>query len=75
MATQEQILDLQRQNSLLGRLLEVSLILNSNLAITPLLDFIMEATCEITACEAASIMLKPLGIGRQVAAGAVQYSA
>lgn len=57
MATQEQILDLQRQNSLLGRLLEVSLILNSSLALAPLLDFIMEATSEIMDCEAASILL------------------
>ncbi len=57
MATPEQIPDLQRQNSLLGRLLEVSLILNSNLALSPLLEFIMTATCEITDAEAASIML------------------
>ncbi len=57
MATPEQIPDLQRQNDLLGRLLEVSLILNSNLAHKPLLSFIMEATCEITGSEAASILL------------------
>ncbi len=49
--------ELQRRNSLLGRLLEVSLILNSNLALDLLLDFIMKATCEITGSEAASIML------------------
>jgi signal transduction histidine kinase len=57
MATQEQVIDLQRQNAVLNRLLDVSLILNSNLAIKPLLGFIMEATCEITSSEAASIML------------------
>ena len=57
MSTQEPVFDLQRQNGVLNRLLDVSLILNSNLAIKPLLGFIMEATCEITSSEAASIML------------------
>jgi len=57
MATQAQIPDVQRQNALLNRLLEVSLILNSNLALRPLLNYIMEATCEITESEAASILL------------------
>ncbi len=57
MATQAQIPDVQRQNALLGRLLEVSLVLNSNLALRPLLSYIMEATCEITGSEAASILL------------------
>src|SRR5262245_491242 len=57
MLTQEQGRDLQQQITLLNRLLEVSLILNSNLALAPLLNFIMEATCEITFSEAASILL------------------
>src|SRR5437868_6427027 len=57
MITQEQGRDLQHQVSLLNRLLEVSLILNSNLELKPLLDFIMEATCEITFAEAASILM------------------
>ncbi len=57
MISQEQGRDLQHQNNLLNRLLEVSLIINSNLALKPLLDFIMEATCEITLSEAASILL------------------
>jgi signal transduction histidine kinase len=53
----EQGWDQQQQINLLNRLLEVSLILNSNLALKPLLHFIMEATCEITSSEAASILL------------------
>src|SRR5258708_6983235 len=57
MSSQEQVTDLQQQNNLLSRLLEVSLILNSNLALDPLLQYIMEATCEITQADAASIML------------------
>ncbi len=57
MATQDPFADLQQQNSLLARLLEVSVILNSSLALAPLLNFIMDATCEITRCEAASILL------------------
>ncbi len=57
MSTQAEFLDLQQQNRLLNRLLEVSLILNSNLDINPLLSYIMEATCEITGSEASSILL------------------
>jgi signal transduction histidine kinase len=57
MSTQDQLTDAQQQNRLLARLLEVSLILNSNLAIAPLLGFIMDATCETTQCEASSILL------------------
>jgi signal transduction histidine kinase len=49
--------DVQRRNHLLKRLLEVSLVLNANLAIKPILAFIMEATCEITGSEAASVLL------------------
>jgi signal transduction histidine kinase len=49
--------ELQRRNSILKRLLDVSLILNSNLEIKPLLNFIMDAVCEITNAEAASILL------------------
>lgn len=57
MDAQTQLIEYERRNSVLERLLNVSLILNSNLALTPLLDFIMEATCEITGSEAASILL------------------
>lgn len=57
MSTQAQLLDLQQQNNLLNRLLEVSLIINSNLDINSLLNHIMEATCEITSSGAASILL------------------
>jgi signal transduction histidine kinase len=49
--------DVQRRNNLLKRLLEVSLVLNANLAIKPILAFIMEAVCEITGSEAASVLL------------------
>jgi len=48
---------LQRSNRIYARLLEVSLILNTNLAIRPILNSIMEAACEITNSEAASILL------------------
>ena len=57
MTTREQESDLRQQNDLLNRLLEVSLILNSNLTLDSLLTYIMEATCEITHSEAASILL------------------
>lgn len=49
--------DLQKQNQILKRLLDVSLVLNSNFAIDPLLTYIMEAASEITGSEAASILL------------------
>ncbi|MBX3080550.1 MAG: GAF domain-containing protein [Anaerolineae bacterium] len=49
--------ELQRRNSILKRLLDVSLILNSNLELKPLLVFIMDAVCEITNAEAGSILL------------------
>jgi signal transduction histidine kinase len=49
--------ELQRRNSILKRLLDVSLILNANLELKPLLGFIMDAVCEITQAEAASILL------------------
>lgn len=51
------ITTLQRSNRIYARLLEISLILNSNLAIRPILNAIMEAACEITNAEAASILL------------------
>ncbi len=57
MPIQDTVTNLQDPIKVLNRLLEVSLILNSNLALDPLLDYIMEATCEITRAEAASIML------------------
>src|SRR5258707_995565 len=57
MTTPEQTVNLQKQVNVLARLLEVSLILNSNLALAPLLRFIMEAACEITQSEASSILL------------------
>lgn len=50
-------LSLRATNQKLHRLLDVSLILNANLAIKPLLGFIMDAVCEITNSEAASILL------------------
>src|SRR5689334_24566979 len=49
--------NLQDSIKVLNRLLDVSLILNSNLALEPLLDHILTATCEITRAGAASIML------------------
>jgi signal transduction histidine kinase len=49
--------ELHRRNNILKRLLDVSLILNSNLDVKPLLGFIMNAVCEITGAEAASILL------------------
>ncbi len=45
------------QNRILKRLLEVSLVLNSSLAIEPLLRYIMDSASEITDSEAASILL------------------
>jgi len=57
MSTPEQTVNLQKQVNVLARLLEVSLILNSNLALAPLLRFIMDAACEITQSEASSILL------------------
>lgn len=49
--------DLAHQNAILQRLLEISLALNSTLALKPLLDEILLATCEIVNSEAASILL------------------
>jgi signal transduction histidine kinase len=49
--------ELGRRNTILGRLLEVSLILNSNMALAPMLNYIMEAVCEITEADAASVLL------------------
>ncbi|GAB4549998.1 MAG: hypothetical protein OHK0023_15370 [Anaerolineae bacterium] len=49
--------DLMRRNQIFERLLEISLALNANLALGPLLDEIMRATCEIVNAEAASILL------------------
>jgi signal transduction histidine kinase len=49
--------DLVRQNAIFQRLLEISLALNSTLALKPLLDEILLATCEIVNSEAASILL------------------
>ena len=57
MAVQDQISELQQQANILNRLLDVSVILNSNLALKPLLQFIMSAVCEIMDSEAASILL------------------
>ncbi|HVO42251.1 MAG TPA: GAF domain-containing sensor histidine kinase [Aggregatilineales bacterium] len=47
----------ETQNRTLARLLEVSLTLNANLDLHPLLDRILEAACEIMHSQAASIML------------------
>jgi signal transduction histidine kinase len=49
--------DLDRRNTMLNRLLDVSLVLNANLSLKPVLTYIMESVCEITAAEAASILL------------------
>jgi signal transduction histidine kinase len=48
---------LQRKIDVLGQLVEVSRVMNSTLALKPLLDFIMQAATEITDTEAASILL------------------
>lgn len=46
-----------RQNAIFQRLLEISLALNSTLALKPLLSEILTATCEIVDSEAASLLL------------------
>ncbi len=56
-ASTTQTLNYQKQNHILKRLLDVSLVLNSNFALEPLLKYIMDAASEITASEAASILL------------------
>lgn len=57
MAVEDKISELEQQATILNRLLDVSVILNSNLALKPLLQFIMSSVCEITDSEAASILL------------------
>ncbi|HRE47837.1 MAG TPA: HAMP domain-containing sensor histidine kinase [Aggregatilineales bacterium] len=57
MTTASQPHDLTRQNAILSRLLDVSLVLNLNVALKPILGYILDAVCEITECEAASILL------------------
>ena len=57
MTEHQQSTDLQRRNAILTRMLEVSLVLNSNLALKPLLTYIMEEACAITEAEAASVLL------------------
>jgi K+-sensing histidine kinase KdpD len=49
--------EIEAQNSILARLLEVSLNLNSNLELTPLLNYIMESAKDILHSQAASILL------------------
>lgn len=49
--------DLAHQNAILQRLLEISLALNGTLALKPLLNEILTATCEIVDSEAASLLL------------------
>ncbi len=49
--------DFVRQNAIFQRLLEISLALNSTLALKPLLSEILTATCEIVDSEAASLLL------------------
>lgn len=49
--------DLAHQNAILQRLLEISLALNGTLALKPLLNEILTATCEIVNSEAASLLL------------------
>lgn len=49
--------NLEKHNLILSRLLDVSLVLNLNVALKPILGYIMEAACEIALCDAASILL------------------
>ncbi len=53
----EEVEKLKAQVAALNRLVEVSLVLNSTLALDPLLGFIMDAAAELTGAEAASILL------------------
>lgn len=55
-STQIDILEQQLVN--LTRLVEVSLVLNSTLALDPLLQFIMDSAIQVTSSEASSILLK-----------------
>lgn len=48
---------LQRQVKVLNRLAEISLVLNSTLDLETLLGYLMDAAAEITASEAASVLL------------------
>ncbi len=48
---------MQDKLTALNRLVEISLILNSTLALQPLLDYLMNAATEISNAEAASILL------------------
>lgn len=48
---------LQRKLDVLNQLVEVSQVMNSTLALDPLLQYIMQAAVEITGSEAASILL------------------
>ncbi len=56
-ATQSQVADLQKQTHILTRLLDVSLVLNSNFELEPLLKYILDAASEITHSQSASILL------------------
>lgn len=49
--------DFVRQNAIFQRLLEISITLNSSLALKPILSEILTATCEIVNSEAASLLL------------------
>ncbi|MBN1310983.1 MAG: GAF domain-containing protein [Anaerolineae bacterium] len=52
-----QVQTLQQKLDALNRLVEVSLVMNSTLLLQPLLQYIMEASTEITGAQAASILL------------------
>jgi signal transduction histidine kinase len=49
--------ELERRFEALNRMVQVSLVMNSTLKLQPLLQYIMEASTEITGAEAASILL------------------
>ncbi len=57
MDTQPEVTQLQNKVASLGRLLEVSLVLNSTLQLRPLLQYILEVAVELTEAEDASVLL------------------
>lgn len=55
--TDAQIAQLEREVQVLNRLAEISAVLNSTLALKPLLAYLLDAAAEITESEAASVLL------------------
>ncbi len=53
----EKVRQLERKNSILIKLAEISASLNSQYDLQPLLQYIMQVAVEITDCEAASVLL------------------